>query len=317
MDKKSEYRKFCETELDIPFFSKDWWLDAVCGEDNWDVVVVSKGGNVMATMPYYLKKRIGFWTVKMPLVTQTMGPYIKYPKGQKYAKRLSFEKEVLNTVISELPKVGDFNQNFNHRVKNWLPFYWANYTQSTRYTYLLEDLSDLDEVFKNFSSNIKTDIKKAKNKVHLVESEEIKVFYEVLNKTFLRKKIKIPYSLAFIVNMDVHCKIKECRKILLAKDSKGNIHAGIYLVWDANYMYYLMGGGDPDYRNSGATSYLIWEAIKLAASKELMFDFEGSMMEPVEKFFRAFGTRQKPYFQISRTDSKLLKTISFLKNIFK
>ncbi len=31
-----------------------------------------------------------------------------------------------------------------------------------------------------------------------------------------------------------------------------------------------------------------------------VFDFEGSMLKPVERFFRAFGGRQTPYLRVSR-----------------
>ncbi len=31
------------------------------------------------------------------------------------------------------------------------------------------------------------------------------------------------------------------------------------------------------------------------------FDFEGSMLQPLERFFRAFGARQTPYLSVSRT----------------
>jgi hypothetical protein len=31
-----------------------------------------------------------------------------------------------------------------------------------------------------------------------------------------------------------------------------------------------------------------------------VFDFEGSMLRPVERFFRAFGSRQTPYLRVSR-----------------
>jgi hypothetical protein len=44
MANKQKYRKFCKKEKNIPVFSKDWWLDAVCGEENWDVAIVEKGG---------------------------------------------------------------------------------------------------------------------------------------------------------------------------------------------------------------------------------------------------------------------------------
>jgi len=67
---------------------------------------------------------------------------------------------------------------------------------------------------------------------------------------------------------------------------------------DTSYAYYLLGGADPRLRSSGAQSLLFWEAIKLASRKNLKFDFEGSMIEPIERVFRAFGAVQVPYLQI-------------------
>jgi len=37
---KELYREFCKVEDNIPIFSKDWWMDAVCGEDKWDVILI-------------------------------------------------------------------------------------------------------------------------------------------------------------------------------------------------------------------------------------------------------------------------------------
>ena len=34
-------------------------MDAVCGEDNWDVLIVEKGGEIVASMPIYIKKKFG------------------------------------------------------------------------------------------------------------------------------------------------------------------------------------------------------------------------------------------------------------------
>lgn len=78
---KQKYREFCKIEINIPIFSQDWWLDAVCGENNWDVAIVERGGEIWATMPYYVKKKWGFTIITMPPLTQKLGPYIKYPSG--------------------------------------------------------------------------------------------------------------------------------------------------------------------------------------------------------------------------------------------
>lgn len=306
MNNKEKYRKLCSSELTIPIFSKDWWLDAVVGEENWDVVLVEKDDKIVASLPYVLKKKKFNRYIYMPVLTQTAGVWLSYPKGQKYANKLSFEKEVCKEIIENLPYIDSFSQNFHYSFTNWLPFYWKDFKQTTRYTYVLENLHDHDNIFKNFKSNIKTDIKKATKKVEIAETNDLVIFWNLIEKTFQRQNTNIPYSFNFLENIDKACVQNNCRKLLIARDSGGNIHAGVYIVWDAQSAYYLISGGDPNLRNSGATSLLIWEAIKFSSIVTKSFDFEGSMMYPIERFFSAFGAIQKPYFNISKTNSKLL-----------
>ena len=72
-------------------------------------------------------------------------------------------------------------------------------------------------------------------------------------------------------------------------------------MWDKHAAYYLLAGADPDLRNSGASSLLAWEALMRARERTDVFDFHGSMLRPVERFFRAFGARQTPYLSVTRT----------------
>lgn len=97
----------------------------------------------------------------LPPLTQKLGPYIKYPKQQRLEKRLAFEHEVMDYVIDSLPEYDFFHVNFDYSLTNWLPFYWRGFEQSTRYTYLVQDLSDPVRLFETFASGKRTDIKKA------------------------------------------------------------------------------------------------------------------------------------------------------------
>jgi hypothetical protein len=92
-----------------------------------------------------------------------MGPWIKYPPNQKYANRLSLEKEVYFSIIDQLPDIDHFSQNFYYLVTNWLPFYWKGFNQTTRYTYLIKNLTDLPEVFSRFKDNMRNKIIKRGN----------------------------------------------------------------------------------------------------------------------------------------------------------
>ena len=108
MDNKEKYRQLCKKETSIPIFSRDWWLDATAGEDNWDVVLVEKGGEIFASMPYMVTKRYIFTYMCQPILTQKLGPWIKYPPGQKYDRKLGYENEILKNLIEKLPKADIF-----------------------------------------------------------------------------------------------------------------------------------------------------------------------------------------------------------------
>lgn len=305
MSNKQKYHDLCKMETSISIFSQGWWLDAVCGKENWNVVLIEKGGQIVASFPYYLKRKYGFQMIQMPMLTQTMGPWIRYPVGQKYAKKLAYEKDIFSELIALLPDFNSFLQNFHYSITNWLPFYWHGFVQTTRYTYVLNNLTDVNNIYDSFRENIRREIRKAEKFVEVYISEDIELFYQINKMTFERQNKAIPYSLEFLKQLDMVLAANKCRKIFLAKDEQERIHAAVYIIWDTHSAYYLMGGGHPELRHSGAHSLLIWKAIQHSATVTKKFDFEGSMIEPVERFFRGFGAVQTPYSTIRRECRKM------------
>lgn len=307
---KDKYRLFSESEASMPIFSKAFWLDAVCGKDNWDVCVVEKGGHIFATLPFYSRKKYGKKILCQPSLTQTLGPWIKPSTGQ-YTKQLTHQKELIGKLISELPEYDAFSQNVFHENTNWLPFYWNGFKQTSRVTYRLKDLSCEEVLWTNLQNNIKREIKKsAKVGVTLKPEPTIEEFIELNRKVFERQGKELPYKENLVKSIYETCSERACIKLLVAVDESGQNHAGALIVWDEQSAYYIMGGGDPSLRNSGATSLCLWEAIKFSSKVTKSFDFEGSMLEPVEKFFRAFGAEQVQYHSIYKSNSKFLDLVN-------
>ena len=315
MTNKEKYKIFCEKENNIPIFSKSWWLDCVCGTQNWDVAIVEKGGEVMASMPYYYTKKSIFNIITMPKLTQTMGPYIKYPNGQKYYKRISWEKEIIDLLLEQLPSYDYFIQNFNHDISNWLPFYWKNFSQTIRYTYIIDNKEINGDIEKTLlTESRRRRIKKArKMDIQILESDDIELFYKLNKKTFQRQKMKIPYSFDYVKKLYESCKTNDSVKIYFAL-FEDKVIAANFLIFDNNTVYYLMGGIEPEMSDLGAMDLIQLESIKFAIENDKIFDFEGSMIENIEKYFRSFGARQKSYSQITKTNSKLSKIRNFLVN---
>jgi len=317
MTNKQKYREFCKQEEDIPIFSKDWWLDAVCVDGEWDVALVEKGGQIVASMPYYIKQDGMFNLMTMPTLTQTMGPYIKYPQGQKYYKKLSWEKEMMTALIDQFPEVDTFNQSFHHSVTNWLPFYWKGFNSSVRYTYIVEDIT-IDELEKNFETDIRRRRRKAtKLGIKVFEGSDIEIFYDLNMKTFKRQGMAKPYTLDFIKNIYNIAKKHNSCKMFFAKDADNQIIAANFMIYDKNSVYYVMGGIEPTKKDLGAMDLVQYESIKFAITTNRIFDFEGSMIESIEKYFRSFGAKQKPYLQIYKTNSKLWKLKSMVDGVLK
>jgi hypothetical protein len=284
-------------------FEQPWWLDAVA-PNAWDAVQVSRGDKIVARLAYVTKNKRGLTALSMPPLTLTLGPWLA-PSTAKYANQLTQQKELMTSLIEQLPPCDYFSQYFHHSVTNWLPFYWQGFDQTTRYTYIIEALDDLERVWSQFQNSVRGHIRKAQKQLSVRTDLDIERFLDINALSFKRQGLDVPYSRDVVRRLDAACTKHQARRMFFAEDARGRIHAVRYIVWDSKSTYSLMGGADPELRNSGAESLLMWEAIRFAASVTGMFDFAGSMIESVERFNRAFGGVQTPYFHVTRFSRRM------------
>lgn len=294
------YNELCQYENTIPIFSRAWWLNTVC-DFNWDIALVEKNGEIVGSMPYYINKKYFFTLLEMPSFTQIMGCWIKNNNS------LSYEKKIMTELIKKLPGFDYFDQNFHYSITNWLPFYWNGFKQTTRYTYVIEDLSNLDGVFNNFSHSKRKNIKKAEKQVEIRFDLSAKRFYDNHKMTLAKQGQTILYDYGSFVKLYNMAYKNKSAKTIYAIDKDNNIHSAMFFIWDENSAYNLISTIDPDFRNCGSSSLLIKEIIRYVSEFTKCFDFEGSMIENVEQSFRRFGAVQKSYFQITKCNSRLLK----------
>lgn len=298
-DDKQKYREFSEKEKTISIFSKGWWMDVICKE-NWDVIIIEENNEIIGALPYYFKEHNGTKEIRKAVLTQNNGVWIKYPENLKYYTKLSYEKKIMNLIIDKIESlnISKYQQYFHYSITNWLPFYWRGYSQTSRYTYVIEDTTNLETIYNSFNSNVRKNLRKAEKVLKVKENMNINTFYELNRMTFERQGTSIPYSLELLKRLHSECSRRKVNKIYYCVDKNCEIHSAIYFVWDDESVYYLMSGSDPIKRNSQSQTLLIYEGIKLANILGKKFDFEGSMKENIERFFRQFGPIQKAYHNI-------------------
>lgn len=282
-------------------FDEPWWLDAVAPGD-WSEVRIEKDGSTIARWPFVARSRFGITVLADAPGAKLLGPWIS-PGSGKYTTRLSRRQQLLDQLVDLLPTYAVLTQNFHYNHTDWLPLYWRGFRQTTRYSYRLPDLSDLTAIWKEMRENIRREIRKAERQLAVDRDADVETLEVQLGKTCGRQGRQPGLSAGFLQRVYNAARGRDQGKVYAAVDSGGRVHASIFVVWNRQSAFYLLGGGDPELRTSGAHSLLLWDAIKDLSGETDAFDFEGSMVRPVERFFRAFGGKQTPYFQIAHTSS--------------
>jgi len=250
---KIAYRSFCSTASDLPIYVQDWYLDAIDLDGSWEVILIKKGNDIIASFPYFHKRKLGFQYITMPVFVKWMGLYLT----PKY-RNAKIEQKILQLVLPLLAKFDGFKQNFLPNLINWSPLYWQDYQQTTFYTYQLNLSQPLEKLFANCNRNIQRNIKKAGVILSVKMDLSPEKFYEINKMSFDRQAVLMPYSLSLFLRHDEVLQQKGKRMIFYATDEQNNIHAASYIIWDQNTCYYHLSGENPSFRKSGAGILLIW-----------------------------------------------------------
>jgi len=298
MTDKQRYIEFCENERSIPIYSRPWWLDCVCGEKNWDVLLSLQDNAVVAAMPYYMPCS---GIIAMPPFTQTMGIWFNPAFLETNAsKEIYREHTICENIINQLPDTSFFQIRFHHSFNDWLPFYWRGFRQTTRYNYLYSDIENFEELKKNLGRSINESLKKAaKSKLYVRQNIDIEDFLTINSQVFERqnKKPISPKTLIKLINTSI---ARNQGNIWGSFDENDILNAAVFVVWQDKIAYAIANGTNTKLRQSGGLAMAILQAVSDLSSLCTVFDFGGSMIKGVEHFFREFGTEQKTYFQIEK-----------------
>lgn len=311
------YEEFCRTSY-APLHHQPWWLDAVCdGPDAWQAAVATDAASrAIGILPYHPARRWGLRILSLPPLSTYAGPWLQYPQNPdfKEVSRLAFEKKTMLDLICQLPRAAFFQQNFRPEVTNWLPFYWENFRQTTRYTYLLAPAESWELTTANFKNTLRTDLKKAEQAAEMRRDDTAwETTFRLNQLSFERKNQTSPYPFAAFRRLHAALQSRQQSAVFVAYErATSQPCAGLYLAFDVRQAAVLLTGVHPAFRANCAIFGLFVEAIRFCAQRSLILDFEGSMDQGIEHFFRSFGARPTPYFQIWKAGNKMLELAKWL-----
>jgi hypothetical protein len=293
MSQKDSYGEIIKQRA-LPLFCQPWWLDITAGPDGWDVLISRHAdGTLQAVWPFGKKQSIGFTRIFLPPYTPYLGPQLIYPNSLTEYERRSFEHKVIGDLISNLPTSRDIRFKWSVGYDNWMPFYWQGFEQTTRYTYISNPIANEEDQLRCLKNSVRRQIKKAEAELEVQESNDVTSVLRLYESSLEQQAASHAADEGLLRKLNDKIAEHQCGTVLEARSGE-EVVAALYLVWDQDQMYYLYGGQDIKSKDSGAKTYLFWKALRMASERQLIFNFEGSMIPGVERFFRGFGAILHP-----------------------
>ena len=292
-------------------FLSERWLNIY--DSNLEAYGIFNGGDQMiGGFTLYRQKRTGIIYYRNPMFMSTINLFFEN-KSQNKAKILSENKKIMKAIADFL---GDLYYGVlsiylpeNHIDMQY--FYWNGFKVIPNYTYHIDLSQSLEDIRKNYSTERRNDIKKAlKDGVETRLTNDFDLVKQMVNNTFNRKEKDYDKDLIDkILNQFAN---KENSFAFVSYQNQKPIAAS-FCIFDNKKVYYLLGGYDSQNKHQGAGAIAVDAAIQ--HSKELgisIFDFEGSMLPEVEKYFRGFGGDLIPYYSINKAKLPLEMALKFI-----
>lgn len=297
------FSKAAEPQLGV--FASHKWLSVY--QDRLTMVGIYKDERQLIGGFCFLKvKKFGFDFIKLPPYTPHCCFFFN-SESRNNASRATFSKEILSEVCNYISaqKSALTILAFPSEVVDLQPFIWEKYKVVPNYTYRIDLNVTMEEINANFDP-------KNRNAINKAIKENVRVSFNTLRKEdlyqFFSNSLNTAGANVYNNELEnIFRKFSDENNSFSAEAWKDDKLIGVvFCIYDKHSCYYLLGGVEKSSGLGGINNILVLRSIEMAKEKGCsIFDFEGSMLKGVEKFFRSFGGELVPYYTINKASLPL------------
>jgi hypothetical protein len=286
-----KYDQCLETDSNSLVYACSWFLDIMAIE--WDAFI---WGDYEFVMPVPNRRKWGIRYVYQPVFAQQLGIYPTPPPDiqKAFFKRLKRKFRYIHYPLSV---------TFNDEILK-------GFNIKHLHTRVLSLESGYPALVKQYDDYILQNLKKARqNNIKVSRQSEIDDFFELKDDS---KKIPVPEKSWKNLRKLMKETIYDGNGWLYAATDQNNeiLAMAFFLVWRTR-VYYMTVVSSQTGREKRAGFALLDQFLRDFAGHPVIFDFEGSSVAGVDKFFESFGAEKESYCLISR--NKLPWIVSLLK----
>jgi len=255
-------------------YAYSWYLDVV--SPDWEALISE---NYEYIMPLPVKSKYKIPYLVQPILTQQLGIFSKN----------EINENIVEKFIKEIPY---FSYEINLNEHN-------SYSKALVYpNFILELNQPYNQIAAGYTKNTHRNIEKTSKlnlqiKSDLSIKEFLDFYYSVekshssISRSILEKLIMTGISVNALILYGVY-------------SAENNLIAGLCLLRSCNTLTNLLPVSSSEGKTSSAMFLLIDFLIKKECEKFKKFDFEGSKIEGVARFYKGFGGKNHPYYILKR-----------------
>lgn len=274
-----KYNDCVKNSLQYNVFGFSWYLDIVT--DNWSVLVLD---DYKAVMPIPWRRKF--------FIKYTYHPYWLIQLGI-YSTEIVDENEFLIELFSEFKYV-------SVRMNALNSFSMFHDYQLQKQLQVISLTESYDAIYRKYNRNRKREIKKALQE-DLTEcwndspKKLIELFESNVGKRVKRIKSEDYLRLYKLMHTCIDNKVGE---LLTIYNKKGELISGAFFLKNGTRITELVCSSDFKNRNNGANTFMNDRAIFKYERNFDLFDFGGSSMLNIAKYYKSFGAEDEHYVQL-------------------
>ncbi len=288
-----KYDDCIEQSIQTNIYGYSWYLD--CIVHNWDVLVL---GDYLAVMPIPFRKKYFVSYAFPPLWHIHLGIY---------SKDQVVEDDFVDFLIKHHKKIELRTNPFNN-------FLSHSGNVKIKRLQIIELNQDYELIKKAYNRNRKRELNKAKEfGLYELWSDKANILIDLFkNNVGVRLQNVKDQDYANLQKLINTCLKNNKGKILTIYDAQHKLVAGAFFVMHGERVTELVCSSDFSNRDNGANTFMNDRAIQSFRKKFKVFDFGGSSMEGIAKYYHSFGAIDENYAYLSI--NQLPKWIAFFKS---
>lgn len=294
-------------------FHESWWLDIATG-GAWDVVEHIEDGKVVGRLPFFPRRTFGLSIIKPAPLTNFLGPAIDDGDGKpnkKFLRRL----EITQALIAQLPRTDSLYIKCHRDVQDVVAFQGAGFRASVQFTNEIQP-APIAQLWDSIRNKVRASIRGASKEYVVEDGRDAGAFMDFYRRNIENRQLRNQMDLDVCTRLiDAALQRGRGRILQSVHRETGQIDAAIFYVWDSVSAYFLLTTHQPAASHRGVVKILIWDAIKDAANRGLIFDFDGISSTGCARSANDFTATLVPRYIVVR-ESGLMRILRAVQSLW-